>query len=531
VGLGVLASVCFATSAPLPLQAQSLAEQRTAAHEVDVEVVTSAPPQSAVFEEDPAPSGRDRVIDNPLAHNTWYGSTGGLRVVDAGSGPVGTLRFQLGIDHFRSRGFLLEDDVHKQLGGTLSVSGTPLPFLELFGSFNARSNRNSAGNPVLLQAIGDIQFGGKLYRELTPWLSIGGDLRVLLKNLLGDLGLNAGATSFGLRAALTADFTALEHAWPLLLRVNLGYVLNNSGKLVERVENQRYAALPEDSRAPKQEETRNLISRIERFGLGVDRVDTLELALGAELPLRLFSTFYVRPLVEWQLGIPVNRQGFDCPAGSSSGRVNRPDGCLSDVGFGAWPSSLSLGARVLPAVDGLALLAALELGVSGAHRFVHELAPTRPWAVLFALSYAFSTQPQTQVRYVKVPQPQTDVDAVDSAARVRALRIRGQVVDGSTGQPIIGAVVHYPSQELSSQLTGAEGRYISYAFPPGTVPLEITHPDYDPARCVVEIPSELSAVEPAQGERFATSRCELTPLPAPPPPVHSGSGTAPYKRR
>jgi len=522
----MLASVCSAAYAPLAVRAQSSPPPRSALQPSaagEVGVVTSVPLQA-----DSAPSERARVVANVLAHNTWYGSTGGLRVVDAGSGPAGTLRFQLGLDYFRSRGFLIEDDVHRQLGGTLSVSGTPLPFLELFGSFNARSNRNSAGNPVLLQAIGDLQFGGKLYRELTPWLSLGGDLRVLLKNLLGDVGLNAGATSVGLRAAVTADFSALSRAFPVLLRANLGYMLNNSGELVQRVEDQRYAGLPEDSRAPKREETRNLITRIERFGLGVDRVDTLELALGAELPLRLFSSFEVRPLLEWQVGVPVNRQGLDCPAGSSSGRVDRSDGCLSHVGLTAWPSSLSVGARVLPAVNGLALLAALELGVSGAHRFVHELAPTRPWAVLFALSYAFSPQPATQVRYVTVPTPQADAEG--STAQIAAVRIRGQVVDGSTGQPIIGAVVHYQEQELSPQLTGSEGRYTSYAFPLGTtVPMEITHPDYDPAHCVVKIPVAWSAVEPAQAERFAASRCELTPLPAPPLPT--GSRPALQKRR
>ena len=41
---------------------------------------------------------------NLKAQNTWFGSTGGLHVIDGSSAEPGTLRLQLGFDYFRVGG-------------------------------------------------------------------------------------------------------------------------------------------------------------------------------------------------------------------------------------------------------------------------------------------------------------------------------------------------------------------------------------------------------------------------------------------
>jgi len=445
---------------------------------------------------------------NPRAQNTWFGSTGGVRIIDAASGEPGTLRFQLGVDYFRSKDFLVPHDTNEMLSGTFSLSATVIKHLELFAAFSARSNSNDAGNPVLLQVVGDVVFGIKGYAAITRWLSAGADLRVLFSNTVGDLGVTFDATSLGLRPALTADFTSLERPFPLILRANVGYLLNNSSELAEKVERERYNALPEATRRPWEDEDRHLLTRIERFGLQIDRVDTFSVGVGAEVPIQLARDFYLQPLVEWELGIPVNRQRYDCLLVPTDATVDGSDGCLATTGLSAARSTLTAGFRVLPPVRGLSVLVAGDIGLLGTNKFVRELAPNRPWAVMLALAYAIDTRPpKPEVRYVSVPQP---AKVVAPPAKVR---IDGVVVERGTATPVIAAVIRYPDRELSPQLTGSEGRFLSYEFEPGEVALDVTHPDYDPERCVAQIPapSELET----SAEHTVPLRCELTLHPRP----------------
>jgi outer membrane protein OmpA-like peptidoglycan-associated protein len=363
------------------------------------------------------------------------------------------------------------------------VSATVIDHLELFAALASRSNSNDMGNPTLLQVAGDLTLGAKAYASILPWLSVGGDLRVLFLNTVGDVGVTGDSTSAGLRAAVTADLTHLPTPVPLMVRANIGYLLNNSAKLIERVESDRYAALPASNRRPELNEDRHLLTRIERFALGIDRVDLFTMGVGVEAPLALAPDFYVQPLMEWQLGLPVNRQGYDCLAVPTDAGVNGGDGCLATTGISAAPSSVVMGIRALPPVPGLSVFLGGEIGLTGTKRFVRELAPTRPWAFVFALGYAIDTRAAYTPERREPP-----TESVTATRAPQLARIHGVVVEHGSGLPIIGAVVRYPDHELSPQLTGAEGRFVSYAFEPGEVVFEITHPDYDPARCTAQVP-------------------------------------------
>jgi OOP family OmpA-OmpF porin len=443
----------------------------------------------------------------PRAQNTWYGSSGGVRVIDGGSGEPGSVRLQLAFDYFSSKEFLLPKDKHRSLSGTLSLGGTPIDHLELFASVGSRSNSNEAGNPILLQTSGDLTLGAKGYLHVLPWLDAGVDLRALVLNSIGELGVKGSATSVGVRAAASADLRKAA-SLPLIVRVNVGYLLDNSSKLIESTEHARYNALPAATRREARNEDRNLINRSERFGLGINRVDMLGFGLGLEAPFELASELFVSPLIEWQLGVPVNRQSYDCLSVPTDANVKSSDGCLAVAGLAAAPSTLTFGARVQPHVTGLSALLAFDIGLLGTTKFVREIAPNRPWALLLALGYAIDTRkPAPEIRYVEravaaSPPPQV--------VEVRA-RIRGTVVERGSGVSVIGAVVRYPDRDLSPQLTGAEGTFTSYALPAGEVQLEITHPDYEPGGCVVQ----LTAAAPAHAARLAP-RSGLAPAGAAP---------------
>jgi outer membrane protein OmpA-like peptidoglycan-associated protein len=511
-------------------QVQVEAPQPTAAAAQPLEEPERPQPTAAA---EPSEVAADQPTShNPRAQSTWFGSSGGLRVIDGGSGEVGTFRLQLGFDYFRAGDFLVVNDIDQALSGTLSLAATPIDHLEAFASISSRSNSNNAGNPILLQVAGDVSVGAKGFFDVTPWLSLGGDLRLLFLNTVGDLGITAGGTSIGLRAAATADLRHLEQHVPVIVRANIGYLFDNSAHLVETVEDERYNSLPAATRRSPSNEDRNLVTRIERFALDINRVDMLGVGLGVEAPLHVSDDFWVHPLLEWQLGIPVNRQGYNCLSTQTGSSIRTPDGCLALTGLSAAPSTLTVGARAFPPLKGFSALLGVDIGLLGTTTFVRELAPTRPWAVILALAYTVDLREKPPIVVAAPPV------AAAAPAAPKKQRIRGVVVERGFGTPIAGAMVRYPDRELSPQLTAADGSFVSYQLEPGDVIMQITHPDYEPGQCVARIAPAGAAAKPRSGltpagaaqaptaaapqpppsaaggrEFFALARCELTARP------------------
>jgi outer membrane protein OmpA-like peptidoglycan-associated protein len=461
------------------------------------------------------------------AQNTWLGPVGGIRVVDAASGPAGTARLQFAFDYFSADEQLFVLDHDEWLGGVLSLSVTPIEHLEVYGSLSTHANSNNAGDPVLLQVAGDVVLGVKGFAQVMPWLGLGGDLRFLFLNTIGDLGVILKGTSIGIRGLATADLRRIEEPVPLVFRANLEYLLDNSNALIDGVEKARYDTLGADRR-PIENEDRHLVNRIERFALGINRVDLFSISIGAEAPLQVDEDFFIQPLIEWRIGIPVNRQGYSCLSVATTAGIDGADSCLAIEGLSAAPSTLTLGARVLPPVRGLSALLAFDVGVMGTSTFVRELAPNRPWAVMFAIGYAIDARtPKPQVQYVASP--------VAAPQQVEKTRVRGTVVERGFGTPIVGAIIRYPDTDLSPQLTNADGRFVSYPFDPGDVTVEITHPDYDAGRCSAKIPPRPAAKRPSatdglQPYAAAPSTSGLAPQPArrgaPVPPAAAAAAPA-----
>lgn len=483
--------------------------------------------------------------------NTLYGPSGGVRIVDARVAPPGTWRGQWALGYFEVPEFLFFDDGHWRFDNVLSFSGALTPSLELFGAFASHASRNGKVEPEIIQVLAELEFGGKLAVQALPWLALGGDLRIRLPNVVGDLGWKLEATQVGARALATADLQALGLGLPLLARLNFGYFLDNSAELAADLEAERLANYGNGSEL-------SLLSRAERFGLDIGRVDQLQLGVGLEGRWEAFSGVVLQPLLEYHLGLPVARQDIRCRQVATNAEVGAADGCLQVQGIVAYPSTLSLGLRVRPsAIARLGLLLAAEVGVTGSSVFVREFAPTAPYRVWLAVSYelggaaaapgpattrkvaapvelesklvfaGLEPEPfaarQEQEPAVQAPAESQVAEKATVASVAPQLTAEGRVriaglVSGKDGRPIAGASVRYPIQGYTAQLTDEHGRFLSYGMPPGELELLVSHPEYLARRCRVQVPETVVAAGTADGNVIHV-RCSLHSLAEAPPLV------------
>jgi outer membrane protein OmpA-like peptidoglycan-associated protein len=460
-----------------------------------------APAAEPAAESTPTPDADEaasalRSRENKTGMSLW-GSTGLLRTHFAGSAPAGTFRFGIMGSYFGSKGFLCpqceapnggdpspKDNVQR-VEAHVQLSATPLPFLEGYIGIHSSATSNDRGEPNLLQVLGDTSFGVKGFMPFAAdqVFTAGGAAEMWLLNGTGGVGI--GGTSFALRALGSADFMnrkVAKEQIPLRLNLNVSYVFDNSGILVRDVENER----------------RHPISRIERFGLNVNRVDRLVLAVGAE------GTFeIIRPFFEMSFDIPANRQGYSCVPR----KLGASDTCMSHyASVRSLPSRLTLGARAYAPrpLEGLSFVGAFDIGMGGVGAlFWEEVQPEAPWNLWFGLAYAADTQPKVVVKTIEKPAPASAVAAAFAMAS-------GVVVDQSTGVPVPGAILRFEGRSITGMVADDKGQFSTTALPPGQYTLAVSAEDYDAASCnvsaVVATPAE-SAVAPAA----ATAVPEATP--------------------
>lgn len=470
-------------------------------------------------ESDAEKYARFRRTEQLRAHNSLRASTGLLRVREAASGPVGSFRMALYGGLYSGSSFLctesapcpdrgtdtlrVGDDVDRA-AANLTLSATPFPFLEaFFGVYNS-STSNSLGRPQLLQVLGDANVGVKLFKptEADEIFSYGGEAELLLLNGTGGVGLDGKGTSFALRALGTLDLnnrTKEADRIPVRAHLNLGYVFDNSGQVIERLE----TTPPPTGRGQR-------IERIERFGLGISRVDTFQVGLGVEYLADLF-----RPFAEWTLDVPVNRQDYVC---NIQGASRRGDLCLgSDGRLSTFPSRFSLGTRIYP-WQNLAVTAALDLATGGSTRFLEETTPELPYTVWLGVAYAVDTQPAPVVQ--KVVQAERGRDPRRFA--------EGKVVDATSGEPVADAILRYEGVALTGMVADGAGAFRTTDLAPGEYVLAITAEGYKPGTCAVSIPSSAEDVPSAgaadadaaprptvdeAGNLIVPVECKVAPLP------------------
>jgi hypothetical protein len=318
---------------------------------------------------------------------SYVGAVGGLRVIDAGGGAVGTFGMSLSFDTYARASWPRDQDL-SHFGGSFAWTWTPINHLEVY-AFTTRWDSASSELPRDFQVIGNMTLGLKGFYPLTDWLVLGLDAGVSLPlNTLLTTARVMESVGFGPRLSLSADLRNIRDDMdgpPVVLRLNGCYWFENQAALLQDLEQRRYDALPlSGADAPAPGERRHRATPEERLALMIDRVDRVELGVGVEVPLEWASIgTFISPMLEWTLHIPVNRQGIACAEAAGL------EPCLSDVGARAWRQRALAGVRVLPPLPGLTLHAAFELGLSGVNTFAYELYPQAPYMVLFGLGYVY----------------------------------------------------------------------------------------------------------------------------------------------
>ncbi len=441
---------------------------------------TEAPPADTPPAADEAPAAdaesasvwatRDTEINEA---NTITGGIGLLRTQHAETGAPG--QFRLGfVGEWFSAGFLCTtnfpcnngtvlSDTMNHTGGTLSLgvsivkigSGT----LESYASISALANSDTANHPGLLQVLGDTNLALKYAAPVGNVMRLGLFTELWLINGSGSVGLDGSGTSAKFGGIVSADLRGLSSHIPLRFSTNLVYSLDNTGDVVAATEVQRgQMANSQFGRQP--------VTRIERFGLGVNRVDHVDWLIGAEAML---VDERIRPFIEARILIPSNRQGYQCLPDNPS-----RDQCLANDSV--IPSVLTIGARVLPWKRGFSLMAGVDIGMTGVANFIEELSPVAPWTLYFGAGWAVDTQDRPPV--VK------NVEKVVEKGRT-LIRVNGFVHEKDKNDPVVNAIVTYRDHgDLSPLATGADGKF-GDDVPPGPYTFDVKADGYKPGTCDV----------------------------------------------
>lgn len=479
-----------ASAAPTSGGGEDLTDPTNSAEPWD-QPVESATSASSPAAETYAPEGSDETTqqwfrNNSLRrHSGLSGSTGLQRVKEAGSGPPGTFRVTLMESFYSGKGFLCRDnapcrdpitgavlgeDSARRADTIFTISATPFSFLEAFMGIKSSATSNSNGSPQNLQAVGDSNWGLKLFSPAEPdsIFSFGGEMELGLLTGSGGVGV-ADTASLAMRALASADFanrTLEEDRLPLRAHLNMGYLIDNSAKIVEELE-QLGRGSP--------------IERTERYGLGISRVDSFEIGLGTE-----YVHPYFRPFLEWTADIPVNRQKYTCnPQGADS----RGDECLGGTdadgkkvaGLGTSPNRFTLGARVFPwQPTGLALIGALDIGSGGVKRFLEETTPETPYSLWFGVAYAVDVVP---------PEPiQVNAENLASMQPETRRYVIGRILEATQGAPIADAIIRYDGVPMTGLVADSSGQFISQDLPPGEYTFKIFAEQFREGICTASIP-------------------------------------------
>jgi outer membrane protein OmpA-like peptidoglycan-associated protein len=526
-------------------------------------------------EQTPAEEEQERWL-SLMEQTNLSGSTGLVHSSYAGSGAPGTFRVSFLTDWFTASNFLCRptdmafgpgassrygsgmdksckqstttmlgngpSDTTSRVGGTFAINATPLSFLEAYAMLRTYATSTDQGNPQLLQVLGDTTLGVKAFLppKLGRIFTFGGEIQLLLLNGTGGVGLAGGGTSALFRGLGTADFRKPnDGGLPLRFNLNLAYKVDNSGKLVEDVEEARGKALgysnpPISASNPNGDPgvARSPITRIERFGLGINKVDSFQLFFAGELP---FSR--AQPFVEWSADLPVNRQGYYC----HTGRVSNGDVCYGlenfnapnaqtagGPGFKAFPSRLTLGVKTNPLSGrvwhGLSAHASVDIGTSGVHSWIEEMAPQAPWTLYLGLGFVYDTKDPTPPPVpVAPPAPPPQIIAAPVTL------VRGLVHEqGHNDVLVADAIVTFEGGVQSPLATGADGHFVTRNIEPGTYKLDIKAPGFKPGTCTAVVNPAGAAPAVAPPGASPVPGAPASPFGAPPASPFGAPPASPF---
>ncbi len=406
---------------------------------------------------------RDSAVDEA---SSLHGDIGILHIEHAQTGRSG--QFRLGFTtEFYTGGFLctpefpcpnprggakVTDDSLSHIGGTISVDVSILNWLEAYATTGAYANSDDQNRPTLLQVLGDINFGVKAGAPITKWFYAGGLAEMHLVNGTGAVGLAGGATGGRLGALATTDFRGLDKPLPLRFSANFSYNFDNSGKVVEDTEAKRGQP----------------VTRIERFGLNINRTDQFNIGIGGEAFL---LDDRIRPFLEYRAAIPVNRQGYLC-------RPNNPSGDLCLANDTVAPSAFTIGGRFFPWKHGFSVLAAFDIGVTGVANFIEEVQPQLPWTLFIGGSWAVDTWERPPVEKIVTKENRVEIKPPARG------HLKGLVHEKDKTDGIPGAIVVWENHpELTALYTGPDGRFNTQELADGKYTFTIKADGYKDGTC------------------------------------------------
>jgi outer membrane protein OmpA-like peptidoglycan-associated protein len=412
----------------------------------------------------------------PRHHSNLGGPTGLLHIAEAGSAEPGTFGIGLHGGYFYYESYFYYDDTNTAMWADLHLRVTPLKFLEVFAGLNSRANYNTAVRPELFQALGDFKLGVKGYYSPFDWLTVGGLLAWEFMNPVGEIDFSFKGSSFPLGLLTTFDFAEFNIKIPIRAHLNFIYHFDNAYKLVEEIEWKR-GGCDQDVDGDGEPNYDGCLNPVERTALGIDRLDQFRIGLGVDVAFP-----YVTPMLEYVLEIPVNRQDFNCPEQNA----DTSDSCMAIEGSSGMRQWMTIGVRVLPPLDSLAIDIGVDFGFSGYAPAVQELGAQPPYQILFGLSYNFDPFPEKEI--VKESAPQ-ELPAPKEEKPI----ILGRVVDADNQEKVIfGASITYIGMEVNPQLSDNNGSFRSYPMSPGEVTLEVAAPGYQTAVFTVNVPDPMA---------------------------------------
>ena len=439
--------------------------------------------------------------------NSAQGSTGLVHLFSADSGAPGTFRLSFLTSYYAGDGFLCPStdvcsrpktvsdaqDVARRNTADLSLTITPSSYLELMLGTHSHAFSDNFNSPSVIQALGDTYGGFKLFTPRSPdqVFSVGGLGQLRLLNSAGTIGINTANVSFA--GLATADFSNRSNPKqrvPVRLHANLGYLFDNSANIASDVEKAR----------------QHPITRIERFGFGINRMDSVFTGLGAE-----YVGAYLQPFTEWTIDIPANRQGYQCQKRT----LSLGDTCLDYAkGISTTPSRWTIGTHLTPHFYGLNATLALDIATSGSSKFVEERSPEIPWSIYLGIGYAVDTVPVTAP---KAPPPKPQVIQLAPPTEHHLL---GSVMEEGTNKPVAYARIEFDGRDRTGLISRADGSFDSGNLEPGEYKFKLEADGYKEGACSAIIQADAKGgqdakpAEPGPQVKNVELKCTLKPAPA-----------------
>jgi outer membrane protein OmpA-like peptidoglycan-associated protein len=421
----------------------------------------------------------ERDIYDRLAAPTATGAIGLFHTMTGDVGLPNHLRVGINLQVFKQDSFLISGnattmgDSNSRFLGNLTIGYTPWKYLELYLAIFNASNQNTRTDPgrtdpEVILSLGDVGAGVKGRVPLAKWMDLGLNLGLKFFNSVSAVSVEGAATNFSADAIASFDLrhAELTKMVPLRFHLNFGYLYDGSINL-----------LPAGQCAISTSNDVCIRSRVvETFGYGIG-ASRFRLAAAVDAPAKI-GPVGLEGFFEYHVEFAVG-DGDQTVARALMNDPNVAGDRVTSISL----QYVTLGVRVRP-VAGLILDTGIDLGLTSPG---FQYGPPVPlWNLVLGAAYAFDVVGAARSKIVT-----TTITRESSRAIIEG-KLRGIVRDATTRKPVSGALIKYANRQATPQMSGDDGSFLSYGFPPGPIALDVTRDDYEPAH--------LESMIPANGE-------------------------------